>query len=197
MGDQAAAGTGAARPTDAAIGSGEPIGSGDLPPEASGSPFAPELEAILPTSIVDSASTASPPATIPLTVLSASATDVFGQDPSSRALAARIRALGGTLDKLQIAQAYDESGAIDLSIIAFRLPNADLAKLRAAIIDTWLAAGADGVTRTTVTLGGKSLTKVDYGDGSTIEYVFAKADYVVVIDTSDTDVATQVAKALK
>jgi hypothetical protein len=130
-------------------------------------------------------------------VQSASATDVFGDDPSSRALAARIRALGGTLDQLQIAQAYDDSGAIDLSLIAFRLPKADLAKLKAAIIDTWLSAGAEGVKSSTITLGGKSLTKVDYGDGSTIEYVYAKDDYVIVIDTSDVGIATQVATQLK
>ena len=202
MGDQNAAGTASdVSPTDDATGSDEPLGSDDLgAAEPSGSPFAPELEALLPTSITPTpgaspgASSATP---VPLTVQSASATDVFGEDPSSRALAARIRALGATLDQLQIAQAYDDTGAIDLSIVAFRLPKADLAKLRAAIIDTWLSAGADGVKSTTVDLGGKSLTKVDYGDGSTIEYVYAKDDYVIVIDTSDVDIATQVATQLK
>jgi hypothetical protein len=105
--------------------------------------------------------------------------------------------MGGTLDELQVAQAYDETGAIDLSIIAFRLPKADLAQLRSAVIDTWLSAGAQGVTSTEVTLGGKALTKIDYGDGATIEYVYAKDDYVVVMDTSDLDIATQVATQLK
>jgi hypothetical protein len=200
MGDQNAAGTASGLSPDA-TGSEEPLGSDDLgAAEPSGSPFAPELEALLPTSITpttDASPGASAATPVPLTVQSASATDDFGEDPRSRALAARIRALGATLDQLQIAQAYDDTGAIDLSIVAFRLPNADLAKLRAAIIDTWLSAGADGVKSTTVTLGGKSLTKVDYGDGSTIEYVYAKDDYVIVIDTSDVDVATQVAEQLK
>jgi hypothetical protein len=196
MGSPTAAGNGA-NPTDDAGASEGPLDSIDPGAEPSGSPFAPELEALLPHAVTDTTSTASPPASIPLTVVSNSATDIFGQDPSSRALAARIRALGGTLDTLQIAQAYDETGAIDLSIIAFRLPNADLAKLRSAIIDTWLAAGAEGVKTTSVELGGKSLTKIDYGDGSTIEYVYAKADYVIVMDTSDLDIATQVAQGLK
>jgi hypothetical protein len=195
MGDATAAGAGSG-PTDAADGSEAPIGSADPGTDPSASPFAPELEAILPSSVTDTTSSASPPGSIPLTKLSTSATDVLGSDPSSRALSARIRALGGTPDQLQVAQAYDETGAIDLSIIAFRLPNADLAKLRAAIIDTWLSAGAEGVTTTTVTLGGKSLTKVDYGDSSSIEYVYAKADYVIVIDTADLAVATDVAAQL-
>ncbi len=198
MGDGSAAGTSAIGPTDAGAGSPQPGSSGDLGgAEPSGSPFAPELEALLPTSVVDTTSTASPAPEVPLTTQSASATEVFGQDPSSRALAARIRTIGGTLDTLQIAQAYDDTGSIDLSIIAFRLPQADLAKLRAAILDTWLSAGADGVKTTTVDLGGKSLTKVDYGDGSTIQYLYAKDDYVITIETSDIGLATQVAAHLK
>ena len=197
MGDGTAAGTANAGPTDAAGASDQPVGSDDLGPADSSAPFAPDLEALLPKSIVDTTSTASPPATIPLTTQSLSGTDAFGDDPSSRALAARIRALGGTLDQLQVAQGYDDSGALDLSIIAFRLPKVDLAKLKSTIIDTFLSAEADGVKKTTITLGGKSLTKVDYGDGSTIEYVYAKDDYVIVIDTSDAAVATQVAAQLK
>lgn len=197
-GTDRSAGVGVARPTDAAAASEDPLGSEDPGVvDPSSAPFAPDLEAILPTAIVDNTSTASPRPTIALTTQSASATDVFGGDPNARALAARIRTLGGTLDKLQIAQAFDDTGALDLSIIAFRLPDADLAKLRSAVIDTWLSAGADGVKKTTITLGGKSLTEVDYGDGQTIEYVYAKADYVIVIDTSDLDVATQAAAQLK
>ena len=194
MGDGTAAGTGGL--ADGGSASQAPAGSDDVGAEPSESPFAPELEALLPTSLPDDSSTASPPATIPLTVQSASATDVFGEDPNSRALAARIRALGATLDQLQIAQAYDESGTLDLSIVAFRLPNTDLAKLKAAVIETWLSAGAEGVSTTPVELGGKTLTKVDYGDGSTVEYVYAKADYVIMIDTSDVAIATAVAAQL-
>ncbi|MBA2380517.1 MAG: hypothetical protein H0V73_00265 [Chloroflexi bacterium] len=193
MGDESAAGTSALASTDDSNASEPPVVAASDEPLPSA--FAPELEALLPTSIGDAGSTASP-GVIPLTIQSASATDVFGDDPSSRALAARIRALGSSLDQLQIAQAFDESGSIDLSIVAFRLPKADQAKLRAAVIETWLSAGADGVTKSSVTLSGKSLTKIDYGDGSTIEYVYGKDDVVIVIDTSDVQVATQVAAKL-
>lgn len=198
MGQPQAAGIAAAIPSADPNGSSDPLASNDpgtVNPSAA--PFAPDLEAMLPTAIVDNTSTASPKPSIPLTTQSASATDVFGGDPNARALAARIRSIGGTLDKLQIAQAFDSSGALDLSIIAFRLPGADLAKLRAAVIDTWLSAGADGVKKAEITLGGKQVTKVDYGDGQTIDYVYAGHDYVVVIDTSDLDVATQSAAQLK
>lgn len=196
MGDEAAAGKPEiAAPDDS---SPDPLGSDDVGVvEPSASPFAPELEALLPTSIADSTSTASPPATIALTIESTPASEIFGGEPSSRALAARVRAMGSTFDQLQVAQAYDGSGALDLQIIAFRLPRADLAKLRLAILETWLSADAEGVTTSTVTLGGKEVTKVDYGDDQTIEYVYAIDDSVIVIDTSDIEIATAVAEQLK
>jgi hypothetical protein len=187
MGDQGAAGTTALAPTDVPGSSGAPTGSDAPSDEPAASAFAPELELILPTEIAGT----------PLTIQSNSAAEVFGDDPSSRALGARVRTLGGTLEQLQVAQAYDDTGGIAASIVAFRLPNADGAKLKAAIEETWLSSKNAGVTATTVTLGGKDLTKVDYGDAGTIEYVYAKDDYVVVIDTSDVAVVTEVASKLK
>ena len=186
MGDGSAAGSGGIVPPPA--GSGDPLGSEPAPTdEASPTPFAPELERLMPSTV----------GTTKLTIQSASATDLFGDDPASRALSARIRALGGTMDQLEIAQAYDEASALDVSIIGFRLPGADAAKLKTAIVETWLSAGADGIPTTTVTLGGKSLTKVDYGDQGTTQYVYAGTDYVIVIDTADANVAAEVAKELK
>lgn len=188
MGDGKAAGTGGVAPTDGAPGSDDPpasVPSGSVEPVASA--FAPDLEAVLPTEIGGT----------PLTIQSNSAAEIFGDDPTSRALGARIRALGGTLDKLQVAQAYDDSGSIVASIVGFRLPGVDGAKLRSAVEEAWLSAGNEGVTSTTVSLGGKSLTKIDYGDAGTTEYVYAKDDYVIVIETSDATVATEVATKLK
>ncbi|HEU4571886.1 MAG TPA: hypothetical protein VFR93_04305 [Candidatus Limnocylindrales bacterium] len=196
MGNETAAGTSPNGPDEGPGGSDEPIGSGELPGDSS-APFAPELEGMLPKSIGDTTPGASPGATLALTIDSASATDVFGQDPSSRALAARIRALGKTLDDLQVAQAFDETGAVDIAILGFRLPGVDEAKLRSAILETWLSGNADGVKTTTPTLGGKSVTKIDYGDGRAFEYVYAKGDVVIDIETSDEAIATEVLAGMK
>ena len=196
MGDETAAGTSPNGPDGGPTGSDAPTGSGDAPSDSS-PPFAPELEAILPKTIGDKTPGASPGATVPLTIDSASATDVFGQDPSSRALAARIRAFGKTLDDLQVAQAFDETGAVDVAILGFRLPGADGAKLRSAILETWLSSTAEGVKTTTPTLGGKQVTKVDYGDGSAFEYVYSQGDVVIDIETSDEAIATEVIAGLK
>jgi hypothetical protein len=187
MGDERAAGTAGAEPSDAAAGSGEPGSSVGGSGEPAASSVAPELEAKLPRTAGGT----------PLTVQSASADTIFGTDPNSRALSARIRALGAQLSDLQVAQAYDDTGALDLSIIGFRLPGKDGAALRAAIIETWLSADVAGVTKTEVTIGGKKLTKIDYGDEGTTEYVYGGSDYVIVIDTSDTAIATEVAAGIK
>jgi hypothetical protein len=186
MGDDRAAGVaGVAASDDAAASDAslEPVGSGGPSPSS----LAPELEAKLPTEIGGT----------PLTIQSTSADEVFGTDPNSRALTARIRALGAQTSDLQVAQAYDDSNQVDLSIVAFRLPGKDGTKLRDAIVDTWLSANVAGVTKSDVTLGGKQLTKIDYGDAGTVEYVYKGPDYVVVIDTSDPAVATEVASKLK
>jgi hypothetical protein len=182
MGDETAAGT-----TDTAAGSDEPTGSDEVPADGSAEPsasaVAPELEAKLPKEIGGTA----------LTVQSTSADQVFGDDPNSRALSARVRALGAQVADVQVAQAYDDTNTVDVSIIAFRLPGKDGTKLRDAVVQTWLSADVAGVTKSDVTLGGKKLTKIDYGDQGTIEYVYTGNDYVIVIDTSDPAIATEVA----
>jgi hypothetical protein len=182
MGDETAAGT-----TDTATGSDQPTGSDDLSADGSAEPSAssaaPELEAKLPKEIGGT----------PLSVQSTTADQVFADDPNSRALSARIRALGGQVADVQVAQAYDDAGAVDVSIIAFRLPGKDGTKLRDAVVETWLSADAAGVTKSNVTLAGKPFEKIDYGDQGTVEYVYTGSDYVIVVDTSDPAIATEVA----
>ena len=199
MGDPAAAGTtsdqavGIPGPSDS--GAVEPTGSADLgSPEA---PGVPELEAHLPTDI----------AGIALTVRSGSAADGLPGDPNSRALAAAMRGIGVKLDDLQLAQAGDPraqsqdpaeaAAALDLDIFAFRVAGGNVTKLRGAVIDTWLSATAPGVKQTQVKLAGKTFSKIDYGDGGRLDYVFTGNDYVVVIETSDPDIATEAASKIK
>src|SRR5258708_13925737 len=110
---------------------------------------APELEALMPTSVGGTT----------LTVQSSAAADAL-TDPTSRALTAALRSLGANPTNLQVAQAVDETSTIDLSIIGFRLANGDGAKLKAAVIQTWLSAGAPGVNQPQAHHGGKKLTKI-------------------------------------
>jgi hypothetical protein len=187
MGDKAAAGTAAVQPSDAAAGSQDPNASGAEPTEPAASSVAPELEAKLPTEVAGAT----------LSVDSATADVFLGSFPNSAALATRIRALGAAMTDVQVAEAFDPNGTIDLNLYAFRLPGKDVAKLRAAIIETWLSANQTGVTKTDVTLAGKKLTRIDYGADIPTQYVYTGTDYVITIETSDTAIATEVAGKIK
>ncbi len=155
-------------------------------PTPSPSAAAPELLAVLPDEVSGT------------TLVSDSATgaDVLGTDAASRALVATLRTFDATAADLQIAQAYDETGTLDCYLLAFRVPGVDAARLAPAIIATWLQASSSGVTTSTVTVGGKEVTAVDYGDQGTVSYVYASGEAVVVIETSDEAVAGEVAALL-
>jgi hypothetical protein len=185
MGDETAAGTAAGNPTDAATGSEEPSPTDEesLVPDAT--PVAPELEAKMPTSIGGN----------PLSVISFTA-DNFFTDPASRAFIAEVRSLGIDVAKLQVAEAGDDSQTVNLAAYGFRLPGGDIAKLVPAIERTWLSSGTAGVKQSTVSLGGKPFTKIDYGDGGAA-YVYRGADHVIVIETTDPAAAAEAAGEIK
>ena len=157
--------------------------SEELPSDVAVSP---ELEAKLPTEV---------DGTI-LTVDSAAGTDVLGEDQSSRAIAAALRAEGKTPADLTLAQAYDETQAADLSIIAFAVDGLSDAKMRGIVLDSWLSATGSGVTMSDVELGGTTATRIDYGDDGTKDYVVTRDGAVVVITTADEAVATAAIEAM-
>jgi hypothetical protein len=63
-------------------------------------------------------------------------------------------------------------------------------------MDSWLAASGAGVKTSSVTLAGRTFTRIDYGDQGAIDYVTAETDKVIVITTADASVAQQAAAAL-
>ena len=158
-----------------------------LPVESpAGEPASPELDAFLPKEIAGT----------PFVVETSIATDVLGDDAGSRALTAGLRQLGKTTDDLEVAQAYDPNGTVDLVLFAFRLPGADTEALRSLVLDTWLVAGAEGVTTEEVELGGKTVTHVDYGDDLPGAYLYTVGDVAVIIQTGSEDLAAEAAEAL-
>ena len=167
--------------------------SGDLGSEEpsdeevpSGSPAAPDLEARLPAQVGDTV----------LTVDSARGSDVLGEDQSSRAIVAALRADGKTPADLTIAQAYDETQAADLSLLAIAVDGLSDAKTRKIVLDSWLSASGSGITKEDVDLGGKTVTRIDYGDDGAKDYVVTEDGAVVVITTADEAAATEAIKAL-
>jgi hypothetical protein len=173
--EPSASGAAAASPD---TGAGE---SSSASPEA-----APELVALLPTSVGGTT----------LTRDSATGADVLGGDAVSRALSAALRGMGASTDDLHAAQAYDETGAIDLYMIAFGVPGVPGSKLAPVILDTWLSATGAGVTTKTEAIGGKEVTTVDYGDQGSKAYVHTTANGVVVVQTADAALAAQAIAAI-
>jgi hypothetical protein len=166
----------------------EPSPSGAALESASPQPSAaaPELLALLPREVAGTA----------LVSDSAIGTDVLGTDTASRAMVAALGTLGKKPADLQVAQAYDETGSLDCYLLAFRVPGTPAADLAKIVIGTWLAGSSPGVTTSTVTLGGRELTKVSYGDGGAVSYVRASGEAVIVVETSDEALAGTVAALL-
>jgi hypothetical protein len=162
------------------------VPSASAEPSASAAAAAPELEAALPTDVGGT----------PLTVDSAIGSTVLGEDAGSRATVAALRAAGHSVDDFQVAEAYDPTGTLDLSIIAFRVEGMTSAALETLIRDTWLSAGGTGVATSDVTLAGKPFTRIDYGDGGSMSYYTAVGDIVIVIETATPDLAAEAAAAL-
>jgi hypothetical protein len=154
--------------------------------EPSGSPAAPDLEARLPARVGDAV----------LTVDSALGADVLGEDQSSRAIVAALRADGKTAADLTLAQAYDETQAADLSILAIAVDGLSDAKTRQIVLDSWLAASGSGINRDDVDLGGRTVTRIDYGDDGAKDYVVSESGATIVITTADEALATEAIKAL-
>jgi hypothetical protein len=183
---------GTARPAGSAAPSAAPSEAGSARPAASGaasasaSPVAPQLEALLPVRV----------GTTSLARNSATGDMVLGTDAGSRALVAALTSLGKQATDLEIAQAYDEAGSVDLSILGFRVPGISASKLKPIVLQTWLFADATGVSSSEVTLGGRKATKVSYGDAGTSSYVVTSKDAVIVVETADAKLAAEALAAL-
>jgi hypothetical protein len=171
-------------------GDASPIATGEPTDDAASSPsdgpIAPELEAALPASVNGTT----------LTKQSDVASSLLGDDAGSRAIIAALRAEGISPDDLQIAQAYDDSGDLDLSVVGFRIPGVKTSVLQSIVLDTWLAADGPGVTTSSVKLGDRNFTKIDFGDGGALDYLSAEGDTAILIETSDAALAAQAAAAL-
>jgi hypothetical protein len=175
-------------PSDDQAGASQDPGASPDPGEslAAESPAAPDLVALLPTQV----------GAIAMASDSATGGTFLSDDQGSRAIQAALRAAGKTPDDLRVAQAYDEASAVDLSVMAVTVDGLPAEQTRDIVLENWLAATGDGVTKDTVTLAGQTWTRIDYGDGGTLDYVLTDGANVIVITTADAALAEQTAAAL-
>ncbi|MGZ3588673.1 MAG: hypothetical protein ACXVAE_06350 [Candidatus Limnocylindrales bacterium] len=166
--------------------SGSPAASGSPGASATQGDVQPHeaaaLEALLPRTVNG----------VTLTTQSTTGTTALGDSPSSQALLASLQGFGKGAADLKVAEAYDASGTLDIDLIGYQVAGVDAAKLRQAIVASWLAAGSSGVTTAQVTIGGKQVIRIDYGDGSALDYLYQHGDLVVDVSTGDATLAGQV-----
>ena len=131
-----------------------------------------------------------------LTSDTATGADLAEAGAAGRAMIAALGTLDLAAEDLLVAQAYDANGELDLYLLAFQAPGTPASDLAPIVLETWLSASTSGVTTSPVTLGGKELTKVSYGDDGSVSYVRAAGETVIVIETSDEALAAAAAALL-
>ena len=142
----------------------------------------PALEALLPRTVQGTS----------LATQSTTGTLALGEDASSQALLASLQGMGKSAADLGLAEAFDESGTLDLDLVAYQVKGIDGTVLRQAIVQSWLAADSSGITTANATVGGKQVVKVDYGDGGQLDYLYERGDVVIDVATGDPALAAQV-----
>jgi hypothetical protein len=147
---------------------------------------APDLVARLPTAVDGNNMIAD----------SATGSTFLADDQGSRAVVAALRAVDKQPDDLRLAQAYDELGDLDLSILAVTVDGLPVGQTKDLVLGVLLAATGPGVTQEPIELAGRSFTRVDYGDGGSIAYVLVEDPVVLVITTPDPALAEAAAAAL-
>ena len=90
---------------------------------------------------------------------------------------------------LHVAQSYDPNEAIDASIGVYTVDGVDATALRDALIEAWKGDYPD-MKVSQVTIGGKDITKGDFGADSITSYLWVHGDEVYDIETSDETIAT-------
>jgi hypothetical protein len=176
------AGTAAAGPNAGAGSSASPLPSAEISPAGSpdasadaDSHAAPDLEKQLPSSA----------AGVTLSRVSYLGTDVLGTDAASSALSAAVTALGRKPENLRIAEAFDPSGTKSWYVDAFELDGVSGTDLSRAVRTAWLGAGSAGVTSSSLTIGGKHVTRLDHGADVPADTVYVHGGLVFDIGTSD------------
>jgi len=110
-------------------------------------------------------------------------------DAWTRVMVTFLAKVGKAPADLELAQAYDATSGIDVSVMAFRLKGVPAADLQQAVIDG-LMAGSPALVKSVVTLSGKEVTRLASVEDGWNTYLYPKGDVVYIVGTSDEALAT-------
>jgi hypothetical protein len=161
-----------------------------IEPDSSDSPepeshVSPALEAVLPKTAGATA----------LTTQSWTGATLLSDDGWSNAFTAFLQSVGKTSADLLIAQGYDQTGNIDLTVAAFKISGVSAADVRKTLVNAWKADYPELAT-TSETVGGKKVTKGVFQDTGIDSYWYEHEDLVYDVETADSDLAATVLAAL-
>jgi hypothetical protein len=145
----------------------------------------PALEALLPAQVNRTT----------LTRESWTGDTILSDDAWSTSMTTFLTGAGKTAADLETSQAYDATGAFDISAGAFRVAGLDATKLRDAMIAAWKGDYPDLKVATT-TMGGLAVTTGDFGQGAVNSYWYVRGGVVFDIETSDPAIAQAALTAL-
>jgi hypothetical protein len=137
------------------------------------------MESLLPTSLSGST----------LQVQSWNGDGLLTDDPWSTSMTAFLTASCKVPGDLHVAQSYDPNEALDASIGVYRVDGVAPTALRDALIDAWKGDYPD-MKVSQVTLGGKDVTKGDFGEDTITSYLWIHDDVVYDVESSDETIAT-------
>jgi hypothetical protein len=150
----------------------------DVPPVAD-THDAVAMESLLPTTLSGSA----------LQVQSWNGDGLLADDPWSTSMTAFLTAYCKLPADLHVGQSYDPNEALDASIGVYTVDGVDAMALRGALIEAWKGDYPD-MKVSQVTIGGKEVTKGDFGPDSITSYLWVHGDAVYDIESSDETIAT-------
>ena len=151
----------------------------------------PDLEALLPTTVSGTA----------LASQSWTGDATLADDPWSTTVTTYLTSIGKKPVDLEFAQAYDPTAGtdpntgIDLSVGVFRVKGTDPTNLRDNLIKAWKGDYPDLIT-TPVTVGGKKVTKGDFGADAINSYWYLSGGNVYDVETTDETLAAAALSAL-
>jgi hypothetical protein len=146
---------------------------------------APELEALLPATWEGSA----------MSVESSTGEVVLIEDAWSQVFRTFLEDLKKTPADLLVARSYEPTGELQMSVSAFKVDGVGGDKVLETVISAWKAEDENLVT-STLTLGGKSVTRGVFASTDVNSYWYEQEDVVFDVETSDEALAGAVIATL-
>ncbi len=116
-------------------------------------------------------------------------------DAWSSSIKSFLTAAGKAPKDMRGASASDPNQVVEETLGVYRVVGVSAEAVRDALIAAWKVDYPD-LTVSQITLGGKTVTKLDFGEDTVDTYLYLRDDLVFDIETTDDPIATEALNAL-